>query len=72
MRMYRENHYGDYRNAEICNSIRSSGATCGGGSEMLIVETLVFDESGITSPTNANVPKWGGRAIRSTATAIER
>ena len=44
----------------------------GGGSEMLIVETLVFDESGITSPTNANVPKWGGRAIRSTATAIER
>lgn len=24
----------------------------------MIVETLVFDESQITSPTNGNVPRW--------------
>ena len=32
----------------------------GGGSEVLIVETLVFDEGQITCPTNGLNPKWGG------------
>ena len=30
-----------------------------GGSEVLIIETLVFDESQITSPTNGNHPRCG-------------
>jgi len=25
-----------------------------------MIKTLVFDSSQITSPTNGNVPKWGG------------
>lgn len=36
----------------------------GGGSEVLIVETLVFDEGQITCPTNGLNPKWGGAATR--------
>lgn len=31
-----------------------------GGSEVLIVETLVFDEGQITCPTNGLNPQWGG------------
>ena len=27
---YTENHYGDYRRTEQANSLRASGATCGG------------------------------------------
>lgn len=33
-----------------------------GGSEVLVVETLVFDEGQITCPTNGLNPKWGGNA----------
>lgn len=36
---YTENHYGDYRETLKGNSIRASGATCGGGSEVLVLET---------------------------------
>ena len=35
---FTENHYGDYRGTEQSNSIRASGATCGCGSEALIVK----------------------------------
>ena len=31
----------------------------------MIVDTLVFDESQITSRMNYSVPTWGGHAIRS-------
>ena len=34
---FTENHYGDYRNTDQSNSIRASGATCGCGSESLVV-----------------------------------
>lgn len=64
MKTYVENHYGDYRDAEQSNSIRACGATIGGGSEVLIVDTLVFDEGQITCPTNGLNPQWGGNAIR--------
>ena len=33
-----------------------------GGSEVLVVETLVFNDTQITSPTNGNNPQWGGAA----------
>ena len=32
----------------------------GGGSEVLVVETLVFDKNQITSKQNGNRPTWGG------------
>lgn len=32
----------------------------GGGSETLIVETLVFDEGQITNPMQGSNPQWGG------------
>lgn len=36
------------------------GSNGGGGSEVLVVETLVFDEGQITCPTNGLNPQWGG------------
>lgn len=33
---FRESHYGDYYETDECNSLRSSGASCGGGSEALV------------------------------------
>lgn len=38
---------------------------CGGGYVPMIVDTLVFDESQITCPTNGLNPKWGGCATAS-------
>ena len=32
----------------------------GGGYVPMIVDTLVFDAAQITSPTNGNIPQWGG------------
>ena len=32
----------------------------GGGSEVLVVETLVFDAAQVTSKINGNRPTWGG------------
>ena len=43
----------------------------GGGSETLIVDTLVFDEGQITCPTNGLNPKWGGQPHRSLETPDE-
>ena len=43
MKIYTESHYGDYRETTMSNSIRASGATCGGGSEVLIVQSQ-FDD----------------------------
>ena len=37
MKTYTENHYGDYRETEQSNSLRASGATLGGGSEVLVM-----------------------------------
>ena len=38
-RTYVEHHYGDYRDSEKANSIRACGATIGGGSEVLVLES---------------------------------
>lgn len=61
---FTENHYGDYRPTEQSNNIRANGASIGGGSEVLVVETLVFDEMQITSKINGNNPTWGGYATQ--------
>ena len=60
MKTYRQIEYGTYELSEVSVPLRASGADCGGGGEVLIVETLVFDEGSITSPSNGNVPAWGG------------
>lgn len=31
-----------------------------GGNVPIVIDTLVFDEAQITSPTNGNHPQWGG------------
>ena len=53
-------NFGNY--AEGLGTLRASGGDVGGGSEMLIVDTLVFDEGQITCPTNGLNPQWGGNA----------
>lgn len=72
MRTYTENRYGDYRETDAGNTIRSNGASCGGGSEVLVIETLVFDEGQITSPVEHSNPTWGGAATPLPATPEER
>ena len=57
-RAYTSFGYGTYR--EGIGTLKASGGDCGGGSEVLIIQTLVFDAGQITSPTNGNKPKWGG------------
>lgn len=44
---------------DVCETVQSFYGT-GGGNVPIVVETLVFDEGQITSPTNGNVPTWGG------------
>lgn len=51
------------KDTEICPTLPASMGM-GGGYVPMIVDTLVFDESQITSPTNRNVPQWGGVATR--------
>ena len=36
-----------------------------------MIDTLVFDESQITSPINGNVPRWGGYVTHSLKTPEE-
>lgn len=47
------------QDTEICTTLPASMGL-GGGYVPMIVDTLVFDEGSITSPTNANKPVWGG------------
>ena len=63
MKTYTQTKYGQYEETDQSLTLRSSGADCGGGSEVLIVETLVFDEAQVTSKLNGNRPVWGGAAI---------
>ena len=41
---FAENHCGDYRQSEQCNSIRANGASIGGGSEVLVLENIQSNE----------------------------
>ena len=44
---------------ETCPTIET-GSGEGGNNLPMIVDTLIFDESQITCPTNGLNPKWGG------------
>ena len=46
------------KDTEICTTL-SASMGMGGGYVPMITDTLVFDESQITSPVNGNRPKWG-------------
>lgn len=65
MKTYNQIRYGEYAESERAVTIRSSFGDCGGGGEVLVVDTLVFDEGQITCPTNGLHPKWGGAVTRS-------
>ena len=65
---FTEKRFYEWHEDEICVSLRANGATCGGGGETLIVDTLVFDAAQITSPENGFHPQWGGYAPHSTGT----
>lgn len=43
--MFKEDRYGEYRECQQANSIRAKSATCGGGSEVLIVDNGRCDEN---------------------------
>ena len=47
------------KETEVCTTLPASMGL-GGGYVPMIVDTLVFDESQITSPDNGNRPTWGG------------
>lgn len=49
-----------YKEDDVTVSLTVCGGSNGGGSEVLVVETLVFDEGQITCPTNGLNPQWGG------------
>lgn len=57
-----------YKDDEVAVNLTVCGGSYGGGSEVLVVETLVFDEGQITCPTNGLNPKWGGNATQSPGT----
>ena len=65
MKTYTEKRFFKWVEDEVSVSLRASSASYGGGSEVLVVDTLVFDESQITSRLNYSHPTWGGNATRS-------
>lgn len=71
MKTYTEKRFFEWHEDDISVTLRNMSGSYGGGSEVLIVsekhvsfpmivDTLAFDESQITSPTNGNHPRWGG------------
>ena len=67
---YTSTRFGEYK--EGVGTLKASGGDIGGGSETLILETMVFDETQITSPVNGSNPQWGGFAIPCPAAADRR
>lgn len=60
MKTFAEKRFFKWEPDEISVSLRARSGSYGGGSEVLIVDTLVFDSIQITSKLNANHPTWGG------------
>lgn len=52
-----------YKQDDVSVNLTVCGGSNGGGSEVLVIETLVFDEGQITCPTNGLNPQWGGAAM---------
>ena len=57
---YTEKRFFEWYEDSVSVTLRSSGASYGGGSEVLIVETLIFDGAQITSQTNRSTVAWVG------------
>lgn len=64
---YAEKGFFEWHEDSLCVTLREQGGSYGGDSEMLIVDTLVFDNAQITSKLNYSHPTWGGNAILSQA-----
>lgn len=69
---YSQIKYGEYAESERSVTLRRMSGDYGGGSEVLVIDTLVFDEGQITCPTNGLHPKWGGGVTRSPGTQEEQ
>jgi hypothetical protein len=67
MKTYKQTKYGKYAEGDVAVTLRSSFGDYGGGSEVLVVNTLVFDSAQITSKLNYSHPTWGGNATLSRA-----
>ena len=52
--------FAEYSESAVAETLRACGGDIGGGSETLILDTLVFDGGQITSPSVRLHPKWGG------------
>ena len=52
--------FAEYSESSVAETLRACGGDIGGGSETLILDTLVFDGGQITSPTNCSYVEWGG------------
>lgn len=60
IKTYTEKKFFEWHEDDTSVTLRERSGSYGGGSEVLVIDTLVFDESSITSPVNGNVPQWGG------------
>lgn len=52
--------FAEYSESSVAETLRACGGDIGGGSETLILDTLVFDGGQIASPSVGLHPKWGG------------
>jgi hypothetical protein len=57
----RRHNYEEFTD-EICETVQAQYGT-GGGNVPIVLETLVFDESQITCPTNGLNPHWGAVSL---------
>lgn len=71
MKTFTEKRFFLWVEDEVSVTLRERSGSYGGGSEVLVIETLVFDEGQITCPTNGLNPQWGGAATPCPATQEE-
>ena len=69
-RCYADKQFGRYSEDNRSPALRVKEPF--GGGELLILDTLIFDEGQITCPTNGLNPQWGGCAIPCPGTLEER
>jgi hypothetical protein len=61
MKIYNKNRNDQWDPEDTCMTITARFGT-GGGNMPIVIDTIVFDASQITSPANGNRPQWGGGA----------
>lgn len=72
MKTYAEKRFFKWELDDVSVSLRAKSGSYGGGSEVLVVDTLVFDKAQVTSKLNYSHPTWGGNAIPSQAQPDKR